>query len=188
MTDQKFPIHSIESAPEQAKPLLEETHKSFGMIPNLERVMSSSPQLLSAYVKLWDDFSNTSLSEIEQQVVYQTANFINNCEYCVPWHTLLSKQAQMPEEVSSALREGQEIPDQKLMALHSYTKALIEHKGEVPPEVSESFYQVGYTSKNALEVIMGLAIKLMSNYTNHIAETPLDSVAQKYEWKKPPVE
>ncbi|MCA0928021.1 carboxymuconolactone decarboxylase family protein [Ruegeria profundi] len=29
----------------------------------------------------------------ERQVVYLTANLTNECNYCVPWHTILAEQA-----------------------------------------------------------------------------------------------
>ena len=38
------------------------------------------------------------------------------------------------------------------------------------------------------EVILGLAIKLMSNYTNSIAGTPLDKEVEKLRWNKPMIE
>jgi AhpD family alkylhydroperoxidase len=63
------------------------------MIPNLERVMANAPALLATYSFGWEVFDETSLSPVERQIVYQTANFENECNYCVPWHTLLVKQA-----------------------------------------------------------------------------------------------
>jgi hypothetical protein len=38
-----------------------------------------------------------------------------------------------------------------------------------------------------LEVILGLAVKLMSNYTNSLAATPLDPEPRPYLWKKPTI-
>ncbi|MGF1588067.1 MAG: hypothetical protein ACFCU7_02295 [Pleurocapsa sp.] len=51
----------------------------------------------------------------------------------------------------------------------------------------DAFYQVGYTPQQALEVVLGIAIKTMSNYTNSIAGTPLDDVVKSYHWKKPTI-
>ena len=101
-----FPIHTAETAPEDAKSSLERTYRSFGMIPNLEAVMATAPTLLQAYSSLWSLFDETSLTPIERQVVYQAVNFENSCEYCVPWHTLLSEQSRMTEADVQALREG----------------------------------------------------------------------------------
>ena len=80
-----FPLHDEMTAPEAARNALADTKRNFGMIPNLERVMANVPALLAAYSRAWDLFDTTSLTPIERQVVYQTANFENECEYCVPW-------------------------------------------------------------------------------------------------------
>ena len=44
-----FKVHTIESAPEESKPMLEASVKAFGMKPNLHAVMAESPALLEAY-------------------------------------------------------------------------------------------------------------------------------------------
>ncbi|MEQ1840803.1 MAG: carboxymuconolactone decarboxylase family protein, partial [Verrucomicrobiales bacterium] len=95
MSANEFTIHTPETAPEPSRELLLQTRETFGMIPNLEGVMASAPSLLKSYVSMWDEFENTSLSPCERQIVYQAVNVENTCNYCVPWHTLLSKKAGM---------------------------------------------------------------------------------------------
>lgn len=36
-----------------------------------------------------------------------------------------------------------------------------------------------------LEVVLGVATKVMSNYTNHIVHTPYDASMKGNEWTKP---
>ncbi len=180
-----FQIHTETSAPEVSKPLLEQAKKNLGMIPNLERVMAESPTLLEGYIHLWEVFDTTSLSPIERQVVYQTANFENQCEYCVPWHTKLAKIAGMAPNEIEALRQGAELEDPKLESLRQFTKALILNRGKIAEVELKAFFAVGYSAQQALEVILGIAVKTMSNYTNSIAGTPLDKAVEKLRWKKP---
>ncbi|WP_420810229.1 carboxymuconolactone decarboxylase family protein [Erythrobacter colymbi] len=68
--------------------------------------MANAPALLATYSFGWEVFDETSLSPVERQIVYQTANFENECNYCVPWHTLLVKQAGADTETVEALRRG----------------------------------------------------------------------------------
>jgi uncharacterized peroxidase-related enzyme len=180
-----FPIHTEMTAPEAAKPLLEQAKKNLGMIPNLERVMAESPALLEGYVHLWELFDTTSLSPIERQVVYQTANFENQCDYCVPWHTKLSQIAGMAATEIEALRQGAALADPKLEALRRFTQSLILNRGKIAKAELEAFFAAGYSTQQALEVILGIAVKTMSNYTNSIAGTPLDRAVEKLRWKKP---
>ncbi|XQQ07264.1 MAG: carboxymuconolactone decarboxylase family protein [Leptolyngbya sp. IPPAS B-1204] len=182
-----FQIHTEMTAPAASKPLLEQAKKSLGVIPNLERVMAESPALLEGYVHLWELFDTTSLSPIERQVVYQTANFENQCEYCVPWHSKLAQMAGMAPSEIEALRQGAELEDPRLESLRQFTKSLILNRGKIVEVELKAFLAVGYSAQQALEVILGIAVKTMSNYTNSIAGTPLDKAVEKLRWEKPTI-
>ncbi len=183
--DDHFPMYDEASAPAEAAAILAEVKADFGMIPNLERTMAGAPALLAAYAHAWALFDKTSLTPIERQVVYQTANFENECEYCVPWHTLLSQKAGMNANDIEALRQGAGLADEKLEALRRFARELIVARGRIAPAELDRFFAAGYEQRHALEVILGLAIKLMSNYTNSIAGTPLDKAVAKHRWRKP---
>ena len=127
------------------------------------------------------------MSAIEQQIVYQTANFENECDYCVPWHTLLSKQVEMPPEDIQALRTGAKLSNNFYEELRHFTRTLIRSQGNIVQADLDTFLATGYTQQQALEVVLGIAIKTMSNYTNSIAGTPLDKVVQSYQWQKPTI-
>ncbi|MCT0252283.1 MULTISPECIES: carboxymuconolactone decarboxylase family protein [unclassified Synechocystis] len=180
-----FKVHDESSAPEASKPILTQVKNEFDMIPNLERVMAEAPALLAGYTHLWNLFDTTSLTPIERQVVYQTANFENECEYCIPWHTKLAQISGMPEVEIEALRDGSGLSDSKLESLRRFTRTLITERGKASGNDIEIFFSAGYSHQQALEVILGIAIKVMSNYTNSIAETPIDPQVENLRWKKP---
>ena len=155
------------------------------MIPNVEKIMALSPQLLSGYAHMWDLFETTTLTSVERQVVYMTANFENECNYCIPWHTILAKKAGIAPSEIEALRSGSPLADSKLQALRAFTRTLIANRGKASESDLRLFIDAGYTDAQALEVILGLSIKLISNYTNSIAGTPLDPEAEHLRWEKP---
>ena len=150
--------------------------------------MASAPPLLEGYAALWDLFDKTTLTPIERQVVYLTANFENECNYCVPWHSLLAKRAGLDADSIDALRSGAKMSDKKLEALRTFTRTLIANRGKASAAELQEFYDAGYSDVQALEVILGLAIKVMSNYTNSIAGTPLDKEVERLRWSKPTIE
>lgn len=180
-----FTVYTIDTAPEGAKQTLAAAKSAFGFVPNLQGTMAESPELLAGYSALWDLFSKTTLTPHEQQVVYLTSNFENECHYCMAGHTALAKMQKMDPSVISALRAGTELPDQKLEALHKFAKLVVTNRGWVSEADLEAFLASGYTRRNALEVILGVATKVMSNYTNHVAHTELDSFMRGNEWSKP---
>ncbi|WP_426414761.1 carboxymuconolactone decarboxylase family protein [Aestuariirhabdus sp. LZHN29] len=181
-----FTYYDVDNAPEKSKPLMEASLKGFGMVPNLHKILAEAPATYEAYNTVFNLFmKQTSLSPIEQQVVFMTANFENNCHYCVPGHTWMMHSAKMPEDVIEALREGTEIPDAKLQALHDYAKALLDTRGHIGDEKLQAFIDAGFTKRQALEVLTGLASKLISNFTNALAHTEPDAAFQKYAWTHP---
>jgi len=181
-----FTYHEVDTAPEASKPLMEASLKGFGMIPNLHKVLAEAPATYEAYNTVFNLFmKNTTLSPLEQQVVFMTANFENNCHYCVPGHTWMMHAGKMPEEVIEALREGTDIPDAKLQALHLYAKELLDNRGHIGDDRLQVFLEAGYNKRQALEVLTGLSAKLISNFTNALAHTEPDAAFQKYAWTHP---
>ncbi|AQQ28182.1 MULTISPECIES: carboxymuconolactone decarboxylase family protein [Burkholderia] len=180
-----FPTYTIDNAPAASKASLEDTKRAFGFVPNLQAHMAESPALLAGYSALWDLFSKSTLTPHEQQVVYLTSNFENDCHYCMAGHSTLAKMIKMDAGVIASLRAGTPLPDAKLEALHRFTTLMVRERGFVPDADVDAFLAAGYTRQNVLEVILGVATKVMSNYTNHIVHTELDGFMAGNEWTKP---
>ncbi|MBP32783.1 MULTISPECIES: carboxymuconolactone decarboxylase family protein [Methylobacterium] len=180
-----FPVHTAESAPDASKATLEGVKKAFGFVPNLQANMATSPELLAGYSALWDLFSKTTLTPTEQQVVYLTSNYENECHYCMAGHTKLAQMGKIADPIVQAIRNGTEIPDAKLEALHVFTGLVVRERGFVGDAAVEAFLAAGYTQQNVLEVVLGAGTKLLSNYTNHIVHTQLDPFMKGAEWTKP---
>lgn len=181
-TEETLQIHTIESAPEQSKPLLEKSQKAYGYVPNLHGVLAESPQLLEAYQNLHELFMNSSFNNDELTVVWQTINVEHECHYCVPAHTAIAKAMQIDDAIIDALRNKTELPSAKLETLRQTTLTLTRNRGNISKDEITEFYAAGYTQRNLLDIILGLSQKVISNYTNHIAETKIDEPFQKFAW------
>ncbi|MCA0360289.1 MAG: carboxymuconolactone decarboxylase family protein [Armatimonadetes bacterium] len=181
----KFTQHTPTTAPTASLPLIEKSKAAYGFLPNLHAVMAESPALYEAYLNVFDLVSQTSLTPIEQQVVMMTANYENNCHYCVPGHTYLMGAIGAPKDVIEALREGTPIADARLETLRRFTREMIENRGHVSEAAIESMDRAGYTRQQMLEVIVGLAAKTLSNYTNALAKTEVDAPVRPFAWVHP---
>jgi len=180
-----FQSYTIDTAPAASKAGLEDTQRAFGFVPNLQSYMAESPELLAGYSALWDLFSKSTLTPHEQQVVYLSASFENGCHYCVAGHSTLAQMMKMNDDVVAALRAGTLLPEAKLEALHRFATAVVRERGLVPEADVDAFLAAGYTRRNVLEVVLGVATKVISNYTNHIVHTPYDGFMKGNEWTKP---
>lgn len=182
MTD--FTLHDRNTAPEEAREMLGEVEKKFGFVPNLIAVMAEAPPLMTAYLTLSQLLDQTSFSPAERQILILTASEANGCDYCMAAHTLSARGAKVPEAVITALRVGKPLPDAKLEALHRLTRSIVDDRGHPDQTLVEVFFKAGYTRRNLLEVILAVGMKTLSNYTNHIAETPLDAPFEPAAWHR----
>ncbi|MDW5290560.1 carboxymuconolactone decarboxylase family protein [Formosa sp. PL04] len=175
-------IHNIETAPEASKPLLEKSLKGYGMLPGLHGVLAESPETFEAYQTLHGLFTKTSFNADELTVVWQTINVEHECHYCVPAHTGIANMMKVDSSLSDALRNRTAMPTEKLQVLHDFTLKMVRNRGQVTQEDLSTFYGAGYGEKQVLEVILGLSQKVISNYTNHIANTPVDAPFKEFAW------
>lgn len=177
---QKFKLHTIDSAPDGSKQHLQAAQDSMGMIPNLFAVMASSPQLLESYQTLDSLFQEAGFDKNELTVVWQTINVYHGCHYCVPAHTAIAKQMGADDAITTNIKQGDALEDSKLQALRTFTERMLDARGKVDQQAFKDFAEAGYEPKHVLAVILGIAQKTMSNYTNHVAETPLDKAFQEF--------
>jgi len=91
---------------------------------------------------------------------------------------------KIDEEITESLRNETPLSDPKLEALRTFTLQMVRKNGVLEDKDVEAFMGAGYTNRHMLEVIMGVAMKTMSNYTNHLANTPLDTPFQSVAWEK----
>ena len=178
----QFTQHTLDTAPATAKPVLEGAQKGLGFIPNLYATMAEAPALLNAYSQLGELLNQSSFSATEQQVVLMTNNRLNGCDYCMAAHTTISQASGVPTDVIDALRNGTAIADAKLEALRQFAITVNETRGWPTQADLDAFFAAGYAQQQVLEVILGTAFKVLSNYTNHVASTPLDAAFQPNAW------
>lgn len=177
-----YPVHTIDSAPEAAKPILTASQKGFGFLPNLLAVMATAPALLEGYLTLSKILDGSSLSATERQVVLLAVSRENNCGYCMSVHSALAGMQKVPANVVEALRADTTIADPKLEALRVFATAVTEKRGWVSEDDTAAFLRAGYGQQQVLEVVLGVGLKTISNYTTHIAKTPLDAAFSGVAW------
>lgn len=180
-----FPIHTLETAPEASQPLLEDSNKAFGRVPGLHATMAEAPALLDGYKHLHRLFAqDTSFDKDELTVVWQTINVEHECHYCVPAHTGIAKMMKVDDAISNALRDETPLPNARLEALRTFTLQMVRQRGFVSDAEVQTFLDAGFSKRQVLEVVLGVAQKVMSNYTNHLAQTPVDKPMQAFAWEK----
>lgn len=178
-----FKVHTKESAPEKALPALETAEAMFGFVPNLLGVMATSPALAEAYLALSEIFEkSTALTPTERQIVLLTVSRYHECHYCMAAHSVVADMQSIPIEITQAIRNDSPIPDSKLEALKTLVTELVDHRGAISELEIKKFLDAGYQLVHLMDVMVGVGQKTLSNYTNHLAETPLDTAFEDRAW------
>lgn len=178
----RFTLHTLDTAPEASRETMAALARKFGFLPNLIREMAEAPSTVKGYATLGRLVEASSLSPVEQQIVLAAVSFANTCEYCVAAHSAGLTQAGLPHPELEALREGRPFLDAKLEALRTLTIEIVDTRGRPRPAPVDAFRKAGYGNRQVLEVILVVGMKTISNYVNHIAETPLDPELRGFAW------
>jgi AhpD family alkylhydroperoxidase len=182
MTAFAFPAYDRASA--EARPFLEGPLKHLGFVPNLLLGLSNSPATLASYVELSKNFGKIGLSGREMQTVLVVASVENACAYCVAAHSTFATNLKTDRASLQALRASTTVPDAKLDALATFTRAMIRSRGHVSEADMERFVAAGYTREQGLGVLIGLAMKTIGNFANHFMKTPLDPQFAAQRWEQ----
>jgi AhpD family alkylhydroperoxidase len=172
-----FTIYTAENAPVASRDTLKGVQKMFGgALPNLFAVLAGSPALLVANMATMQQLEHISLSQVEQQIVDLAVSHRNDCDYCVAAHTFLSRA--LPQDPIQAAGSGHPIADPKLESLRKFAIEMVKTSGK-PDAATRANFHRHYNVEQALEVILLLTAKSLQNYTNNLAQTPIDALFEK---------
>ncbi|MBL4693099.1 MAG: carboxymuconolactone decarboxylase family protein [Magnetovibrio sp.] len=178
-------IHSVETAPQASQEILKGFVERLGFVPNIASIMAESPATLKGYTATYGLLSETDFTPAEQQLIFLAVSRANSCTYCVAAHSVAGKMMGLDDETIAAVRNDTPILDSKLAAIVSFVSHLIDTRGFAKQDRINDFLAAGHTEAQILEVIMGIATKTISNYANHIANTPLDDAFAPMAWTPP---
>lgn len=165
--------------------ILSASQSKFGFLPAPVARAAHAPGVLKHLMQSFAAYEQTSLLPIEREVIAMTIAFENRCGYCMAMHTALLAANPAVEPIVVALRAGAPLPDARLEALRTYARALLRSGGHVEPGVADAFKDVGFSHEQALEVVLGVAVYVLSTYINVVTASPLDSAFEPFRWVSP---
>ena len=168
--------------PDEAKPVLDRVKADYGFVPNVVEAMAPSPQLLRGYVSLAKAFEKSSLSPEEQQIVLLTASRINECAYCTSVHSITAENAELDWSTIENIRNREPLSNGRHEALRKFTERVVVDTGSIPHDAWTELINAGFQPQAALDVVLGVALKTLTNSLNHLVETPLDEQLRGREW------
>ena len=177
-----FTEHTIESAPPAARRFLAATRDHLGYLPAGMARMAASPQIIDGFLKLTAIFESTGLEPVAREVVVMTVATRNRCHICVAMHTARLAALGASAELIAALRDAEPLADRHLDAIRLFTLRVLDTAGDVGDQALRDFLAAGYTTQNALEVVLGIGTYTMSTLANRLTGAPVDDQLAAYAW------
>ena len=183
MSGSPFTEYSIESAPPAARRFLTATRDHLGYVPAGMARMAASPQIIDGFLKLSAIFDNTGLEPVTREVVVMTVATRNRCHICVAMHTARLAALEADPGLIAALRHAEPLADRRLDAIRLFTLRVLDTAGDVGDQAWRDFLAAGYTTQNALEVVLGIGTYTMSTLANRLTGAPVDDQLAAYAWE-----
>jgi alkylhydroperoxidase family enzyme len=180
-----YPVHTIESAPAQSKPVLQQLQQAFGLIPNIAAKMASSPVLINGFIGLFERVHTSSLTEPQIQTLLLTNAVTNASEWAVAFHTALALKEGISSADVEAIRQARLPDDARLAALSALARALIEKRGRIAESDQKRFIGAGFSAEQILEVIAVVAASTITNYTGSVTQPALEAQFEEFAWHAP---
>lgn len=180
-----LPTLTEETAAPPAQAAMAAARKTLGFVPNLYAHMANSPGVLDTYLTGYKTFRAAGgFTPAEQEVVFLTISRENDCGYCMAAHSLIGeKMSGLSAPILESLRGGTPVSDARLQALSLFTRDLLMRRGRPSKDELLAFLDAGYSESQVLAILLAIAVKTISNYTNHLFDTEIDPAFAAYRWQ-----
>ncbi len=165
---------TIEAAPAASQPLLNAVKAQLGLVPNLFRLVATSPAALEGYLGLSGALGKGELPAATRERIALAVAEVNGCDYCLSAHTYLARNvAKLDDTEITANRNGAS-NDIKADAAVRFAVKVTKLRGHVTNEDFQAVKAAGYTDAQIIEIVQHVALNTWTNYINSVAQTVID--------------
>lgn len=147
--------------------------KQLGFVPNLYRIMSVSPAVLTGFTGLQAALSRT-LDAGTRHCIALAVTEINDCDYCTLAHLYAASELDRlsPGKVMTCSQERSSEPKRK--AAVAFAKKVAEMRGKVTDADLAEVRDAGFTGPQIIEIVSLSAQFLLTNLIKNVAQTDID--------------
>ena len=169
----RLTIPTREDAPAKSQPLLDAVEKQLGVVPNLFRLVGNSPAALEGYLGLNGALGRTLDAKTRERIALAIAQ-ANSCDYCLSAHSYLGLNLAKIDETEIALNRAGHSGDAKADAAVVFARKVLDARGKVSDADIAAVRLAGFTEAQVIEITAAVALNVLTNYINNVAETDID--------------
>jgi uncharacterized peroxidase-related enzyme len=170
----RLTIPAVTDVPTASKPLLDAVHKQLGVVPNLMKLLGHSPAALEGYLALSGALAKGALdAKLRESLALAVAEY-NGCDYCLAAHSYIGKNlVKLSDEEIGQARDGRATTPRNAAALR-FAQRVAAERGKVSDNDLATLRSAGFNDAETLEVVLNVALNVLTNYVNNVARTDVD--------------
>lgn len=180
-----FTEHTEQTAPEASARLLKGVKEKMGFVPALYSYIAESPTAIQAYNELNSLLGDSSLTPQQEQIALLATSVENQCRFCVAAHSAGSTKAKVDPAIIEAVRAGKKPAGDTFSALVTFTQTLVRERGWASDVDVKAFIDAGFSKAAVFDVLTAVALKTLSNYSNHLTQPALNPELESFVWAPP---
>ncbi|WP_422062316.1 carboxymuconolactone decarboxylase family protein [Sphingopyxis sp.] len=169
----RLAIPTREDAPEKSQPLLDAVEKQLGVVPNLFRLVATSPAALEGYLGLNAALGRTLDAKTRERIALAIAQ-ANGCDYCLSAHSYLGLNLAKIDDAEIALNRAGHSGDAKADAAIVFAGKVLGARGRVTDADIAEVRLAGFSEAQVIEIVATVALNVLTNYINNVADTDID--------------
>jgi len=168
-----FEVPTREQVSSNNQAIFDQMKNSFGTVPNLYATFALNDTALPDYLALQN--RKSTLTGKEREIINLVVSQVNECNYCLPAHTFISKKMHgFSDGEILEIRRAEISFNHKYDALAKFVKDMAINRGRPSEDSANTLFNVGYTKANVVDIIMVIGDKIISNYLHNFTKIPVD--------------
>jgi AhpD family alkylhydroperoxidase len=167
-----FSVPSREEVSAGNQAIFDHMMNTFGKVPNLYATFAWNETALADYLALQN--RKSTLTAREREIINLVVSQVNDCKYCLPAHTAISKMHGFTDEQIMEIRRVQITFNEKYQSLARLVQETAVNRGRPSENAVKAFFESGYNKASLVDVMMVIGDKIISNYFHNITGIPVD--------------
>lgn len=157
----------------KARELLNGVQAKLGSVPNLFRVLGNSSAALEGYLNFSGALASGVLdAKVRAQIALAVAE-INDSGYCRSAHTFIGGKAGLSAcEITDARKVS--ATDPRTTAILNLARSVVLQRGSLSDCEFAAARTARLTDGEIVETVANVALNILTNYVNHVAQTVVD--------------
>lgn len=169
----RLTIPSIDASPEASKPILAAVHSQLGVVPNLFRLIGSSPAALDGFAAFSGALRKTLDVKTRERIALAVAQ-VNGCDYCLSAHSYMAANLAKLSPVEIARNRSGGSTDPKADVAVHFAALVARERGHVGDGDIAAVRAAGFTDAQIVEIVALVAENSFTNFLNEVAKTDID--------------